>query len=93
MRRLVWGKTFLRAYKKASRRHPELEADVERVLQVLVRDPFDPQLRTHKLKGKLKEAWACSIGYDLRLVFEFVKGVGKEDDILLIEVGTHEEVY
>jgi addiction module RelE/StbE family toxin len=58
-----------------------------------VRDPFDPQLRTHKLKGKLKEVWACSIGYDLRLVFEFVKGSGKEDDILLIEVGTHEEVY
>jgi hypothetical protein len=26
-------------------------------------------------------------------VFEFVEGTGKEDDILLIDVGTHEEVY
>jgi len=35
----------------------------------------------------------CSISYDMRLVFEFVKSAGKEDDILLIEIGTHEEVY
>jgi len=28
-----------------------------------------------------------------RLVFEFVKSDGKEDNILLIEIGTHEEVY
>ncbi|WHZ23156.1 MAG: hypothetical protein OJF47_002268 [Nitrospira sp.] len=93
MRQLVWGRTFLRAYNKASQRHPDLNANIERVLQLLVHDPFDPQLRTHKLKGKLKGAWACSIEHDLRLVFEFVEGTGKEDDILLIDVGTHEEVY
>lgn len=93
MRRLVWSKTFLRAYKTATRRHPHLKQDIEAVLRLLVDDPFEPRLRTHKLKGQLEGTWGCSIGYDRRLIFEFVKGVGKEDEILLIEIGTHDEVY
>jgi addiction module RelE/StbE family toxin len=93
MSRLVWSKTFVRAYKKAIQRHPGLAADIEETLRKLVHDPFDPRLRTHKLKGKLAGTWACSVGYDLRLVFEFVKGPDKEDELLLIEIGTHEEVY
>jgi mRNA-degrading endonuclease YafQ of YafQ-DinJ toxin-antitoxin module len=63
------------------------------VLLLLADEPFAPLLRTHKLKGKLSGVWACSVGYEHRLVFEFIKSAGKEDDILLIEIGTHEEVY
>ncbi len=55
-------------------------------------DAFHPQLRTHKLKGPLADSWACSVGYDVRLVFAFVESEGKEA-ILLQTVGTHEEVY
>lgn len=93
MRQLVWGKTFIRAHKRAIQRHPDLQAEIEGVLRLLADDPFDPRLRTHKLKGKLLGVWACSISYDLRLVFEFVKSAGKEDAVLLIEIGAHEEVY
>jgi len=67
---------------------------MENTLRLLVRDPFDPQLQTHKLKGKLSGSWACSAGYDLRIIFDFVKSTKqKENDIFLIEIGTHEEVY
>lgn len=38
--------------------------------------------------------WACSAGYDLRILFEFVPSPqGGEDDLFLIEIGTHDEVY
>ena len=61
---------------------------------LLVIDPFNPQLETYKLKGKLSGSWACSAGYDLRIIFEFVKSEQqKEDDIFLIESETHDEVY
>ena len=51
-------------------------------------------LETHKLKGKLLDSWACSIGYDLRIIFDFVKSeTQKEEDIFLIGIGTHDEVY
>jgi len=52
----------------------------------------DPE--THKLKGKLSGSWACSAGYDLRILFDFVKAEkDKDDDIFLLAIGTHDEVY
>ena len=62
------------------------------MLALLSEDAFHPQLKTHKLKGKFAGSWACSAGYDLRVVFEFVKHKGAEA-ILLESVGTHDEVY
>ncbi len=94
MRKLIWGKSFVRAFKRYSRRHPDLIKDVEKTLRLLVEDPFAPPLETHKLKGKLSGSWACKVGYDFRIIFDFVKKEGvEESDILLLEMGTHEEVY
>jgi len=94
MRSLIWSKTFLRAFKRTVKKHPYLSKDIGKTLRLLAENPFDPQLETHKLKGKLLDTWACSVGYDLRIVFDFVKSEGeKEDDIFLIEIGTHDEVY
>ena len=58
-------------------------------MKIFLEKPFFPQLRTHKLSGKLAEQWAFSIDDDFRIVFEFV---GK-DQVLLIDVGSHDEVY
>lgn len=84
----------MRALRKVVRRRPSIGYEVGVVLKILLQDPFAPQLKTHKLKGKLRNSWACSVGYDLRLIFDFMKSEeGKEDDIFLIEIGRHEEVY
>lgn len=94
MRKLIWSKTFIRAFKRLMKKQPNLRQDVEDTLRLLVQYPFAPQLETHKLKGKLAGSWACSAGYDLRVVFDFVKNKEqKVDDIFLIEIGTHDEVY
>ena len=94
MRTIIWSKTFIRAFKRTLKRYPSLRHDIEKTLSLLIKDPFLPQLVTHKLKGKLLGSWACSVGYDLRIVFDFVKSnTQKEDDIFLIEIGTHDEVY
>ena len=94
MRTLTWSKSFIRAFKRTIKKHPSRCNDIEETLRLLVKNPFAPQLETHKLKGKLLDSWACSVGYDLRIIFDFVKNEGqKEDDIFLIEIGTHDEVY
>lgn len=94
MRTLVWSSTFVRAVKRISRKQPELLLDIEHTLRLLVQDPFMPQLKTHKLKGKLSGSWACSVGYEFRIIFDFVKvEKQKEAAIFLIEIGTHDEVY
>jgi len=94
MRSIIWGKTFVKAFKRTIKKHPDIKKDIEKALRLLVEDPFKPQLETHKLKGKLSGSWACKVGYDLRIVFDFVKSEGqKEEDILLLGIGSHDEVY
>lgn len=93
MRTLIWSNTFIRAFKRVTRRRPDLKQDIENTLRLLVQDPFTSQLETHKLKGKLLGSWACSVGYDLRIIFDFVKREKREGDIFLIEIGMHDEVY
>lgn len=68
MRTLVWSSASVRAFKRAVRRQPDLQAKVEQTLQQLVRDPFHPTLHSHKLKGELAGTWACSVDYENRIV-------------------------
>jgi len=76
------------------KKHPEAAQDISSALRLLAADPFAPPLETHKLKGQLAGSWACSAGYDLRIVFDFVKEKNQAEDVmLLIDIGTHEEVY
>ena len=51
-------------------------------------DPQDPLLRTHKLKGELADYWAFTVDDDLRVVFRWEK-----DDVFLVNLGSHDEVY
>jgi addiction module RelE/StbE family toxin len=67
-------------------------ASIEATLDQLSADAHHATLRTHKLRGALAGRWACSAGYDLRIVFQFVTHEGR-DAILLLALGTHDEVY
>ena len=94
MRKLVWTPAFVRALKPILRRNPGLGRKVQRVLESLSADPFHPALRTHKLSGDLEGSWACSVAYDLRIVFAFVPNPGTgAEEILLQAVGSHDDVY
>ncbi len=91
-RELLRTPRFVRTMRRYLKRHREAESEVREALQLLSADAFATQLKTHKLTGELKDVWACSAGYDLRILFEFVDYEGKEA-ILLLTMGTHEEVY
>ncbi|MGO9120947.1 MAG: type II toxin-antitoxin system YafQ family toxin [Desulfomonilaceae bacterium] len=94
MRDLIWSSSFTRAIRKFGKRRPELKEKLRSILTLLKTDPFHPQLRTHKLHGELAGAWACSVEQDVRIVFNFVSDSESiEEAILLIDIGTHEEVY
>jgi mRNA-degrading endonuclease YafQ of YafQ-DinJ toxin-antitoxin module len=91
-RRLLRSSAFVRAAKAILRKDPPKAANLEAALELLVADAFHPRLKTHRLRGLLESSWACSAGYDLRIVFRFVEYEGAEA-ILLETVGTHDEVY
>lgn len=85
----IWDSGFKRAYKKRLKGNPRLRTKFWERLSVFLEEPFSAQLRTHKLSGKLAGQWAFSVDDDYRVLFEFI---GK-DSVLLIDIGTHDEVY
>ena len=91
-RQLLRLTSFVRAAKRLIKKQPSAAEELRGALELLAEDAFHAQLKTHKLKGDLAGSWACSAGYDLRIVFEFVQRDGTEA-ISLQTVGTHAEVY
>jgi addiction module RelE/StbE family toxin len=89
---LLRSNIFIRNARKIVKKQPFLAQNIRETLDLLCVDPFQPRLRTHKLKGELKDSYACSVGYDLRIVFKFVVYEQKQA-ILLESIGTHDEVY
>jgi addiction module RelE/StbE family toxin len=60
----------------------------------LAENPFEPVLRIHKLRGELAGLWACWVEYDCRIIFAVEPDpLGGEDVIVLVDIGSHEEVY
>jgi mRNA interferase YafQ len=94
MRELVLSAVFARRYKKLVGKHSNIKTKVRDVLASLREDPFIPALETHKLKGKYEGNYACTVAYDLRIIFEFeVREPPEEAAIVLLNIGTHDEVY
>jgi addiction module RelE/StbE family toxin len=91
-RTLLKSSAFARSAKQLLKKKPQLADSFRTALELLAEDAFHPSLKTHKLKGNLEGSWACSVAYDLRIVFSFVEDSGREA-VLLEAVGTHDEVY
>lgn len=89
---LLRSSVFIRAAKRQVKKDSAVATDIASTLHRLSENPFDPVLKSHRLKGSLKGSWACSAGYDLRIIYSFVEHEEK-DAILLQTIGTHDEVY
>jgi mRNA-degrading endonuclease YafQ of YafQ-DinJ toxin-antitoxin module len=70
-----------------------MRSQIEQTLQLLSEEPFHFKLRTHKLKGDLAGKWSCSIDYSNRIIFRIVENSDFEEEILLLALGPHDEVY
>ncbi|MEG3857917.1 type II toxin-antitoxin system RelE/ParE family toxin [Microcoleus sp. herbarium12] len=47
-----------------------------------------------QIGGRFIGIWSCSIDYDYRILFEFVTDPEDEEEaILLLKMGSHDEVY
>ena len=91
---LVWSAKFTRTVKRVVGRDRKLLSEIEQTLTQLAADPKHPSLRSHKLKGDLAGTWACSMDYSLRIIFDFTKNPATDElEIVLLAVGTHDEVY
>jgi mRNA interferase YafQ len=94
MRKLVVTSKFKRALKKFVNRNASLQQQVEKTLLQMTEDIFAPSLMSHRLKGEYEGLRACSFGYDCRIIFSIEKNHDtNEEEIVLLNVGSHDEVY
>lgn len=82
--------SFKRTSKKFFNKHRNLIKNFQIVTSKLSNNPFEPSLKTHKLKGELREFYACHLNYEYRIVLTIVI---KDNEIILVDIGTHDEVY
>ncbi|MDG4476853.1 type II toxin-antitoxin system RelE/ParE family toxin [Thiovibrio frasassiensis] len=87
---LVWTSGFTRSARKFLTQHQHLREKFAAILSDLERDPFQPHLRYHHLGGKLQGVQAISITSSYRLTLTILIS---EQEIILLDVGSHDEVY
>ncbi len=94
MRKLVLTTRFKRAFRKYVARNRLLQQRIEEILESLQEEVFGMSLGTHKLSGALAGYWACSCGYDCRIVFSIeIEPASGAEVVVLLDIGTHDEVY
>ncbi|MBR8826584.1 MAG: type II toxin-antitoxin system mRNA interferase toxin, RelE/StbE family [Gomphosphaeria aponina SAG 52.96 = DSM 107014] len=94
MRQLVLTPKFERQFRKFVLHNPKLKQKIKKVLRQMEEYVFDTQLKTHSLQGKLSGLKACSCGYDCRILFAIeIDSLSEKEVVILLDIGTHEEVY
>ena len=81
---------FDRRARKFLNKHPDLRPRFAATLEQLAEDPFQPKLHLHPLAGKLQGLQAVSLTYAYRIALTLQI---TEQEILLIDLGSHDEVY
>jgi len=81
---------YFKKVKKFIKKHPNVLSRYGKAMELLEIDPYHPSLRLHKLQGKLRVYCSVSITMEYRIVIDFII---KENEIIPIDIGSHDEVY
>jgi addiction module RelE/StbE family toxin len=84
---IISDKKFDKHFKKLS---PKIKKEFERRMNIFIKDINNPVLNIHKLSGgDLRGLWSFNLSGDIRVVFDKIN----KDTIILIDVGSHSELY
>ena len=81
-------KHFLKVYKKRILPNYSLDNKFKERLKFFIEDHTNPLLKDHSLKGKQSRYRSFSVTGDIRVIYEKVG-----DGVLLLDIGTHNQVY
>lgn len=85
---IYFDKVFEKNYQQRILKDKRLHELYKKAITLFIEDAAHPDLRVHELKGTMKSKKAFSVDEDCRVIF-----VEDSDKILLLDVGTHQEVY
>lgn len=82
LKKLNYSSIFIKSLKKLPKEQLE---NLDKKEKIFREDPFDPRLKTHKLKGELGEFYAFSLSYHWRVVFHYEN----DETVSFDYIGTH----
>ena len=84
MFRVSYAPRFHRAFKRLP---VIIKLNFHECVEIVLRDPFDPSLKMHKLHGALTTSYAFYLRDGYRVLCRFVN----PEEIYLIDVGPHDD--
>ena len=88
--KLIFTAQYEKRAARFLKRHPEIEKQYLKTLQLLELNPHHPSLRLHVLGGRLQGLHSVSINLSYRITLELLI---QDDQIIPINVGDHDAVY
>ena len=88
--RLIYPDSYAKRAKKLLKKHLEVHSQYRKTLEILELNPHHPSLRLHRLQGRLSDLSSVSINMSYRIVLEMLI---QENDIILVDIGHHDQVY
>jgi mRNA-degrading endonuclease YafQ of YafQ-DinJ toxin-antitoxin module len=88
--KLVYTESYIRRASKFLKQHSEIHKQYRKTLELLELNPYHPSLRLHRLKGRLIGLSSVSINISYRIVIDLII---EGDEILLVNIGKHDQVY
>ena len=87
---LVFTEQYTRRAARFLKRHPDLEKQYLKTLQLLELNPHHPSLRLHPLSGKVQALHSVSINLSYRITLELLI---QDEQIIHVNMGAHDAVY
>lgn len=87
---LVFTEQYTKRATRFLQRHPDLQKQYLKTLQLLVLNPHHSSLRLHALSGRLAGLHSVSINLSYRITLELLI---QDQRIIPINVGDHDVVY
>jgi mRNA-degrading endonuclease YafQ of YafQ-DinJ toxin-antitoxin module len=90
MYRILYTYSYETKAARFLKKHPDLQSQYTKTLQLLELNPYHPSLRLHKFKTTSFEGYSVSINLSYRISLEFlVEAV----EIILVNIGDHQDFY
>jgi len=80
---------FKKHYKQRIASNPKLVKKTAERLKLFQENPLNPTLKDHQLRGDKVDLRAFSVTGDIRIVYLPLS----EDEVLLLDIGSHNQVY
>ena len=88
--KIIVTDSYLKKLKKFLKKHPNILERYIKTIEILEVNPHHPSLRLHKVQGRLCEFHSISINVEYRVIIDFII---KNNEIIPVDIGTHDDVY